>query len=371
MGRISTSKPRQVKLDDVYKLECDVVWRGETRTLWLTYPEFLHEHIDPNSSDWVLTALLIPAMFSKCDLYLSGSISPILYYYASNDIQKILCIQNTKLSHVDINIEETKTRQKNKTRLTAIGFSAGIDSFSSLSMLDNDPALKPDYLATLNVGAMGQGIKGRAMLKKYSKRLNEFCNKSDYKPLIMDSNIDEFFQGLTFQATHTIRYAAAILSLGSAFSHYYYSSTFDYRAIKANETYDISSADPILLPLFSTEATEFRAIGTNLSRLDKVKLVTTFGLSYKYLDICVNNPVERLRQSIPNCSKCWKCARQLMTLELLGELEKYSQVFNLTRYKQNKEDLVYEHMLNVLTPNRSNDLDVVKFAQVKGVMGGA
>lgn len=367
MDVIKVSKPRKVKGEN-YKVYCDIDWLGENKSLWLTYPKEFDSYVDSSSVDWVATALLIPAMLAKSDLIISGTISSSLYYFLCSDIQKILHIQNPDLSQIKIHVDEMALRCKANDYQSASGFSAGVDSFSSLALLGDSQALKPNYLATLNVGAMGKGDNARKMLKKYATRLTEFCVNHNYKPLIIDSNIDEFFEGLSYQATHSIRSAAAILALGGAISRYYYSSTFEYPSIGVSKTYDMSYADPILLPLFSTEATEFRAIGTNLSRLQKVELISDYETSYKYLDVCVGDPAKRLKSDIPNCSQCWKCSRQLMTLELLGSLEQYSDVFDLEKYHANKQSIVFKHMMNVLLPNRPNDWDVIKLAELKGVM---
>ena len=124
----------------------------------------------------------------------------------------------------------------------------------------------------------------------------------------------------------------------------------------------------MLLLLFSTEATEFRAIGTSLSRLEKARLVTNLVASYEYLDVCTADPDARMQSSIPNCSACWKCVRQLMTLELLGQIDQYKNVFDLEKFRANRKRLVREFLYTAFLPNRPNEQDVVRLAQELGVV---
>lgn len=218
----------------------------------------------------------------------------------------------------------------------------------------------------MNVGAIGVGDEANTMLSKYAKRVDSICENEEFIALVIDSNIHDFYKDFTFQSTHTIRTAAAILALGNTFSYYFYSSGFTYNEVLVKRTSDMAQADPILLPLFSNDVTQFRTVGTHLSRLEKVALVFNQPLSYKYLDVCVAPIEERLSKF--NCGVCIKCRRQLITLDIFKGLDKYSEVFIIQDYKKNRKRLFYELTMRALDPERLNnsDFDVFMLAIERG-----
>ena len=352
---------------NTHKLSCEVNWLGEEKLIWLTYPREFDEFVDEQCFDWVLAALLIPAMATGADLHISGTLSSQLYLSATTDIQKILASQNRKLSKINITFDKLVKRKQREEGFIGTGFSAGIDSLSSIMLLEQQPSLRPTHLATMNVGAMGPGEFADRMMEKYAQRLSDFCHQHNYSPLLMDSNIHSFYEGFTHQLSHTLKMAAAVLALGGAFSYYYYSSTWEYSYIGVRETYDVSISDPILLPMLSSEATQFRAIGTHLSRMEKVKMVGDYLPSYEYLDVCIGRGEQRI-EGKSNCSSCRKCVTQLMTLELLGKSSEYQEVFDVEAYRKNREKLVYEHVLRTFDLRRSIERDVIELAQHKGVL---
>jgi len=346
-----------------YKLSVDVNWNGEPKLLWTTFPESFKEFVNIETYDWVVAGLLIPAMKAGANLVIKGNVSPRLYLAAKTDLQKIFKTQNKSLNNIQVSVDKVCRSDGNTSFFTGVGFSAGVDSLSSLAILEQDLATRPTHLVTLNVGAMGPGAGSQAMLKKYSQRLESVSEALGFSSIAMDSNLSDFYKGLTFQATHTVRTAAAILSLGATFKDYYYSSGFVYEAIGVKATDDMSCADPILLPLFSTESVQFHALGTYLTRLEKVRLVCDYPRSYSILDVCVGEVSERLDQKKPNCSKCRKCGCQLISLDLLGALDRYEEVFDLDEYKSSRRSLMYNLAMAALEGNRPNETDVILLAQ--------
>ena len=60
--------------------------------------------------------------------------------------------------------------------------------------------------------------------------------------------------------------------------------------------------------------------------------------------------------------------RQLITLELLGQIDLYKNVFDLEKFRANRKRLVREFLYTALLPNRPNVQDVVRLAQELGVV---
>jgi hypothetical protein len=86
--------------------------------------------------------------------------------------------------------------------------------------------------------------------------------------------------------------------------------------------------------LLSTESVTFYSAGSNYSRVQKTQIVSEFELSYQYLNVCLFK--------IKNCGRCLKCKRTLLTLDILGCIEKYRNVFNLDAFYKIKDSYIKE-----------------------------
>ena len=77
--------------------------------------------------------------------------------------------------------------------------------------------------------------------------------------------------------------------------------------------------------------------------------------SYRYLDICVH-----AIDSAENCSTCWKCARTLLTLEILGQRSLYDQAFDLSKF-----DAIKPHYIQtLLRSEKPLEKEVVELAKI-------
>jgi hypothetical protein len=85
----------------------------------------------------------------------------------------------------------------------------------------------------------------------------------------------------------------------------------------------------------------------------------------------VGTPELRATSRKPNCGKCWKCARQQLTLELMGKLEKYSEVFDLPYYHQNRTRLIGQVLARALSGASGSTADQEAYDEMKAVWGGA
>ncbi|KKH72632.1 hypothetical protein DU78_01840, partial [Methanosarcina mazei] len=161
-------------------------------------------------------------------------------------------------------------------------------------------------------------------------------------PLVtLDSNINEILD-MRFVITHTYRNVAAVLALQKLFKTYYYSSGYSLRQFELNHS-DSSHYDAYTLDMLSTNATKFFSSGEIYSRVEKTDIVSIHPLSYKYLNVCV--------AAETNCSKCNKCQRTLVTLDLLGKLNLYNKVFNLSNYQMHRSKY-----FGLVLSGRKNDL---------------
>jgi hypothetical protein len=179
-----------------------------------------------------------------------------------------------------------------------------------------------------NTGSHGRG--GYALFQQRCQRLAPFARELGLPLVSIDSNLDELLQ-FGHQQTHTIRNISAALILPGLFRRYYYPSTYLYEDCFVGPTYDIAYTDPTLVPLLSTASIECIADGSQYSRVEKTKRLSDLDFSHRYLDVCVDDTG---RSADKNCSVCDKCLRTLLTLEILGKMDLYREVFDLAKYRR-------------------------------------
>ena len=304
---------------------------------------------DPDASEpnWAAVALLYPAMLLGRDLELEADVSGRLLHALQNEIQDVLILNNPVLRRVRVRAGVSRLRRM-PIASAATGFSAGVDSFATLTMYGNAPwPLTLSHLTVFNVGALGHAEGVGSAFRWAAERLRGFAGEAGLHPLEVDSNLDSLFHAATasgkhasFKQSHTLRNAAAALTLQNAVGTYVYSSAVPYGQLSMSPNDSIAFVDPVLLPLLSTETLRFMSGAAGLSRVEKTKLIARNRQAQAMLDVCVAPP--RIRDGLdkPNCSMCWKCVRTQVTLEALGCLEKFDKVFYLDRYRKDRESLL-------------------------------
>ncbi len=162
------------------------------------------------------------------------------------------------------------------------------------------------------------------------ERVKDFCEKYDYKLVVINSNIQEFLIAslprLYFYTNHTYRNVAAILVLQRMFSKFYYASAHNLDCFHCDSGKDSAEYEKWLLPYLSTDNLYFYSANRHWTRMEKVELLADFEPSYDYLTVCLTHPY--------NCGVCMKCKRTLMNLDVVGSLDHYANSFDIKTYKE-------------------------------------
>lgn len=316
-------------------LRAEVQYAGNTEHLWYSVGLDWGEYLTSERCDAFVVALLPVAMSVGEDVYVGGIMSERLYYNLGSYYIPILKTIVPTLKHVRIVPEQISSdRLPREHAGVATGFSGGIDSFCVLAdhLYANVPdAFRVSHLLFNNVGSHGRGKGARNLCDDRFRRLLPATQAIDLPFIKIDSNLDDLFPDhLDFQLTHTARNVSAALTMQKLIARYLYASGFKYQDCYIGETYDMAYTDPATVHLLSTETTECISTGSQYSRVEKTGRICEIELTRQFLDVCVMPSGHR------NCSTCWKCARTLLTLDVLGKLHLYDRVFDLARYGQIK-----------------------------------
>ena len=326
------------------------------KELWFSLPEKYEKYIMYENLDSILLGVLFYAMQNQEDIILFSPISEKLYYNLTNYYLHILTLQIPYLHKIELHAPTLdNSLLSDRPQAVATGFSGGVDAFCTF--IDHFNETIPEqfrltHLTFHNVGSHrgNNEQERRNLFQERYKLVKNFADEMGIELILIDSNLNEFFPARSFNPNHSIRNVAPIMLLQKLFAKYYYSSSHKYEECFVGPAGDMSYHDPISLQLLSTENLEFLSVGNQYSRAEKTKKISEFEPTYRHLNVCWIDQAN-------NCSQCEKCLRTLLTLELIGKLDKYRNIFDLELYKkvrdyfilkinQNKQDYYYKDILD-------------------------
>ncbi|WP_353814419.1 hypothetical protein [Agromyces sp. SYSU T00266] len=295
--------------------------------LWFSMPESAAGFVNPRADAAVL-AVLMPAMRLGRDLVVEGPVTDELAWNLAHDVPVVLRGVRPELSRIDVDVRDAVPPLP-PGEAVATGYSGGVDSYATLARYHFAPEVPPSvrvtHLLFNNVGSHGRGEGGRELGRRRLEPIRAGAASMGLPLLDIDSNVDELYSapGLGFQQTHSMRNAAVAHLLSGGVRHFLYASSVPYTDVASTPTFDISFADPILLPFLSHRSLTLQPSVTDLDRSQKTELVSHVPHSYDRLDVCIESV------DGTNCSRCWKCRRTMLTLDLFGALDRYRGVFDV------------------------------------------
>jgi len=290
--------------------------------------------------DWAAIALIYPAMLAGVNLEIEAPVSPRLLFVINGDLQSLLRAFDQRLKLIEVTAQPAPSKVRPSERGVGTGFSAGVDSFATFISYTGDGIPEETHLTHLmvhNVGSFGHTQVSESSFLSTSKRAAAVATEHNLETIFVNSNLSELFESTTppstrFEHTHSLRNVAAAHACHGVIGQYVYSSAHNYESIgipvirRAEKQNNMGKIDPILLPLLSTERLWVASGCAGIDRVQKTSLVAESPLAQDILDVCLKPPGKR--DDNLNCSQCGKCIRTLATLEAIGRLDDFAQVFD-------------------------------------------
>ena len=214
------------------------------------------------------------------------------------------------------------------------GLSCGVDSMHSvMKHLDYpDKDFKLTHLCINNVGAFNDiyrlgGVENvRKGLYARARRAAEDMGL----PLIeTDSNVDQVLHQNHYYS-HTFTSAFAIFCLKKLWKYYYYASSgvdcVSGFSLKNHLMYPPSRFELLTMDCLSTSSLRIYIEAPTVSRFQKIVDISDFVYAQKYLTSCTS--------TYDNCCRCDKCMRNIMTLDSIKRLDRFSGVYDIGLYKR-------------------------------------
>ncbi len=314
---------------DGFRVQCRVDGAADTNSIWFEIDR------DPGvlAVDQIADAFVLPSVIGAlargCDVHFNFPVSELLLLNLQTALLPLLVHL-----HSDLFPYETKIVAESVMRLpgaaakgSATGLSCGLDSLATIASLLNLPASHSMRLGAVaffdagNHDPLHSGDPSPLFAARVAKV--RACTAEIKVPLfVVQSNVDVWFPG-TFARLHTLRNASAAFLLAPAVRHYHYANAVPIWAAHFTSTYS-GYGDQVILPLLSSEALTFHSGTPALDSVAKTKLIAGLPLARRHLNVCLFEA--------HNCSRCEKCLRRMLALDLVGALEEFSDVFDLQRF---------------------------------------
>jgi hypothetical protein len=329
-------QPEKVTIKGKVRLQAKFEVDGIENVLWYETSETFGRYMTTERVDAFLVGLLWLALKKGQNILVKGTVSEKLYYGLNHHLIPLIA-QIYKYKPIHVLCDTLISTPLPNEGAVGTGLSCGIDSLCTV--YEHLDKAVPDKHKITHLTFFNTGSNEMMGSKQWQRKLFEdrvawsiACAKELGKELIVvDSNINDILK-MSFVRTHTLRNISALLVFQKLFHVYYYSA--GYQTLNAKFNKDSASYDVISLPLLSTENVTFYSAGSNYSRVQKTRMVSEFELSYNYLNVCL--------YKIKNCGRCLKCKRTLLTLDILGSIDKYRNIFNLDAFYKIKDSYIKE-----------------------------
>ncbi len=340
----------------------NVIINSVETEIWFAADQEYGNYISLSNGDSFILLLFVYAVFNDLDFESHVPVSKRLNYGLLEILlplfQKMKFNTNAqrfKFHGIDTTVFEGATASG-----TAMSF--GVDSFYTY-LKQQDSNMPIDFLTLFNAGGYGQygGNKARQLFEHMTQKVIRFGQQNNLKVLSVDTNWNEILK-MPFVKTHTFRNFACVLVFQKLFKNYYYASGLTLNSFDLNP-HDPAYYDIVNVKAIAGNSLEFFISGLNEGRLEKTTYIADQQLTYNNLNVCYFTP-DSLKSLINdelfiNCSKCYKCVRTMITLDVIGKLELYKNIFDLNIYNKNKEIYLAEILYQKIRTNSIFSIEIL------------
>lgn len=159
--------------------------------------------------------------------------------------------------------------------------------------------------------------------------------------IVGDSNYDRgCFENLMFDGSISYGNLFFVFALQKLWRKYYVASGYDISEFRLDGGVNADPAhyEYLLFSFCSLKNIAVAIDGVARTRIQKVEDLVAYPLSRKYLNVCWE-----INEDGRNCSyRCAKCMRTMLELDMLGVLDQYSELFDVSYYRKNFHEYLAE-----------------------------
>lgn len=329
---ITIGTPRISTEAQTATLSASITIDGDCKEVWFKVDRKFEEYLCHERGDAYVIAVLNYAMRNHHDIVSEAPLSEDLFYNLDRYLIDAI-VQYNKNFHRPQITAEIASDPLPCAGAVATGISCGVDSLHALANQVGTKFIKHNitHLTYNNVGSHGEGEYAEKLYRARLERPRKFAKEYGFEFVASDSNLQDVVAQNHYK-THTYSSMFAVYCLQKLYSVYYYASAgyrYDEFTLVDKPAICSGSYEILSLPLLSTRNLRIYSEGEGLSRLTKLYAIVNYAPSYKYLNVCLDHG--------DNCGKCEKCVRTLLGIDVLGALDKYTEVFDVDYYRKHKK----------------------------------
>ena len=323
----------------------------EEKTIWIAVEDKNADMLADDVYDAFVLVPLYLGMHYHQDVHIEGEISPRLYHNIRHYLMTIFNNFSDYTSFVNFTVDGFKVAKKGPVDLIGTGISCGVDSLTTIYdnfIEESDENFKINSLFIVNCGTHGD-YEDEKTRKIWLSRANLNKNAADELGLpmyLVDSNFHAYTHKVGEEKIGYLAIYSCVLCLQKYIKTYLTASAEQYDELSRfsliERDHDLAGYAEHYMPhLISTERFELVIDGCQYTRPQKIEKISEWDITQKYLNVCVNPKEDGL-----NCSCCQKCMRTMVTLDVMGKLDKFKNIFNLETYNKNVKFFKYYFVKN-------------------------
>ncbi len=311
--------------------EAMIVCNSYTGRVFFSIPQEFENIICCTNADAFLVAFVPIAAYLNENIIIEGR--PVSERLKTN-IETILlpAFRQMGCGSKSIMIISETTDEPARGTKGASGISLGIDCFYSLL---SENAIQ--YVISLIDSPKWEETDNRLCSDLFVKKRQKVADELEKTYIPIVSNVKSFYLELAhlhFEQVHTFCHLSCPMILSNGIHDYYYSTGYSNRENRLDFS-DTSHYDYLISEVINYPGFRMHTSGAEKTRFQKTSFIADNQLVKKHLEVCYFSK-KRTQEKYINCTKCDKCIRTASTLEVLGELDKYSTVFDTKLYQKQR-----------------------------------
>ena len=281
------------------------------------------------------------------DVHIKGNISPRLYHNITHYLMTIFDNFSDYTQRIKLTVDGFKIAKKSTKQLIGTGISCGVDSLTTIydnyiETKDKDFRINSLFLANCGTHGDYEKEKTRTIWLERAKLNERAAIELGLPTYLIDSNLHAFTHKIGEQKIGFLALYSCALCCQKYIKRYLTSSALSYDEskiyFKNARDFDIAEySESFMCHLISTEGFELVIDGCQYTRPQKTEKISNWDIAHKYLNVCINP-----KNGADNCSCCAKCVRTLLTLEAMGKLDEFKNVFDIKKYNKEKKFFIYK-----------------------------
>lgn len=314
------------------KLCADITFDDKCKTMFFEVDKEYKEYLCTELSDAFITGIFYFASYNQFNIKCLGPASERLIYQLNQYyLPTIHKMDSEHYKMIKVEAQDLVNIEFDTNYAVGTAASGGVDSFYSILSHHRNNRYE-DYNLTHVIVAnlFNKYDEEENVRKKYDILLEkaETISTELNLPIIkMYTNHHEFLfrDYVEFYSLRICSYAFALQKL---FKVYLISSGTMFQDSNFKST-DSTDYDVFNTPMASTNNLTFYMSGGEKGRVEKIEYISKYDVVKKNLHVCTLNDKK-------NCSECDKCMRTMVALDLVGDLQEYKSIFDLSKYAKRK-----------------------------------